>query len=347
MELVFICCGIIIGVLICYLILKPKLNNIEIENEKIIEKNNEQQQINNMLKSVEDDLHTHIDKLKDEELIAMDRLRFVEAAYKEVQAKRQEVMESIKILKEQAENSSQAIYDTNFQLMQEKMSAAADQLSNEYQVLQDKCKDEYLLTLRDCGAELAATLALKLQEIHEAEQTLASCRAKADAAIEATKREEEKLLELDKYKINITELDLLEINRLREIAPYFRNARAIYKIIWESYYRNNTTEMINRILGSGIHSGIYRITDLTNQKIYIGQATDLATRLKEHVKAGLGIDTPNNKLYVAMIKNGVENFSFEIVEKCDRDKLNEREAHWIAFYRSQEFGYNMTKGNSH
>jgi hypothetical protein len=42
MELVFICCGIIIGVLICYLILKPKLNNIEMENEKIIEKNNEQ-----------------------------------------------------------------------------------------------------------------------------------------------------------------------------------------------------------------------------------------------------------------------------------------------------------------
>jgi hypothetical protein len=62
----------------------------------------------------------------------------------------------------------------------------------------------------------------------------------------------------------------LEINRLREIAPYFRNARAIYKIIWESYYRNNTTEMINRILGSGVYSGIYRITDLTNQKIYIG-----------------------------------------------------------------------------
>jgi hypothetical protein len=37
-----------------------------------------------MLKSVEDDLHTHIDKLKDEELVAMDRLRFVEASYKEV-----------------------------------------------------------------------------------------------------------------------------------------------------------------------------------------------------------------------------------------------------------------------
>lgn len=95
-------------------------------------------------------------------------------------------------------------------------------------------------------------------------------RAKADAAIAAAKREEEKLLEIDKYKILVTEADLLEINRLREIAPYFRNARAIYKIIWESYYRNLTTEMINRVIGTGTHTGIYKLTNTKNQKIYIG-----------------------------------------------------------------------------
>lgn len=95
-------------------------------------------------------------------------------------------------------------------------------------------------------------------------------RAKADAAIAAAKREEEKLLEIDKYKILVSELDLLEINRLREIAPYFRNARAIYKIIWESYYRNLTTEMINRVVGAGEHTGIYKLTNLKNQKVYIG-----------------------------------------------------------------------------
>lgn len=105
-------------------------------------------------------------------------------------------------------------------------------------------------------------------------------RAKADAAIAAAKREEEKLLEIDKYKILVSEADLLEINRLREIAPYFRNPRPIYKIIWEGYYRNNTTDMINRVVGTGTRTGIYRLTNMTNQKSYIGQAVDMAERFK-------------------------------------------------------------------
>lgn len=171
-------------------------------------------------------------------------------------------------------------------------------------------------------------------------------RAKADAAINAAKRDEEKELELDKYKVLITDLDLLEINRLREIAPYFRNSRPIYKIIWEGYYRNNTTDMINRVLGTGTHTGIYRLTNLKNKKVYIGQAVDIAERFKQHIKCGLGIDTPSNMLYKAMIKDGVENFTFEVLEECDRSQLNDREKFYIDFYRSQEHGYNMNRGGS-
>lgn len=178
------------------------------------------------------------------------------------------------------------------------------------------------------------------------ETKISDMRAKVDAAIAAAKREEEKLLEIDKYKILVTDLDLLEINRLREIAPYFRNARAIYKIIWESYYRNNTTDLINRVIGAGTHTGIYKLTNLKNQKVYIGQAANLADRWKDHIKAGLGIDTPNNMLYTAMIKDGVENFTFEVLEECERSALNDRETYYIEFYRSQEHGYNMTKGGA-
>lgn len=194
--------------------------------------------------------------------------------------------------------------------------------------------------------ETAAALASKREEVKIAEQQLATLRAKADAAIAAAKREEEKLLEIDKYKILVSELDLLEINRLREIAPYFRNARAIYKIIWESYYRNNTTDLINRVIGAGTHTGIYKLTNLKNQKVYIGQAANIAERWKDHIKAGLGIDTPNNMLYAAMIKDGVENFTFEVLEECERSALNDRETYYIEFYRSQEYGYNMTKGGA-
>lgn len=194
--------------------------------------------------------------------------------------------------------------------------------------------------------ETAATLALRREEVEVAEQKLAILKAKADAAIAAAKREEEKLLEIDKYKILVSELDLLEINRLREIAPYFRNARAIYKIIWESYYRNLTTEMINRVVGAGSHTGIYKLTNLKNQKIYIGQAADISDRFKQHIKCGLGIDTPSNMLYTAMLKDGVENFTFEVLEECERGQLNDRETYYISFYRSQEHGYNMSKGGA-
>jgi hypothetical protein len=68
--------------------------------------------------------------------------------------------------------------------------------------------------------------------------------------------------------------------------------------------------------------------------------------MKQHVKCGLGIDTPNNKLYTAMMQDGVENFTFELLEKCDRVSLNDREAYWIEFYHSQDHGYNMTKGGA-
>jgi hypothetical protein len=33
-----------------------------------------------------------------------------------------------------------------------------------------------------------------------------------------------------------------------------------------------------------------------------------------------------------MAKNGVDNFSFEIVEKIENDLLNEREKYWIEYY---------------
>lgn len=47
-----------------------------------------------------------------------------------------------------------------------------------------------------------------------------------------------------------------------------------------------------------------------------------------------------------MRSQGVENFSFEILEKCPAAQLNEKEKYWISFYHGQDFGYNNTKGGS-
>jgi len=46
-----------------------------------------------------------------------------------------------------------------------------------------------------------------------------------------------------------------------------------------------------------------------------------------------------------MQRDKVWNFTFELLEECSRDKLNEKETFWIDMYQSNKFGYNMQKGN--
>lgn len=38
---------------------------------------------------------------------------------------------------------------------------------------------------------------------------------------------------------------------------------------------------------------------------------------------------------------GVENFSFEIIEQCNRSCLNEKEDYWQEYFKAKEFGYSI------
>jgi hypothetical protein len=42
-----------------------------------------------------------------------------------------------------------------------------------------------------------------------------------------------------------------------------------------------------------------------------------------------------------MQKDGVWKFTFEIVEVCDKSKLNEREQYWQQFFGAKEYGYSI------
>lgn len=61
-------------------------------------------------------------------------------------------------------------------------------------------------------------------------------------------------------------------------------------------------------------TGIYKITNLVNGKMYIGQAVDIEERWIRH-KRDWKIDK-TKVLYKAIRKYGIENFSFEIIEEC-------------------------------
>ena len=247
---------------------------------------------------------------------------------------------------EEIDTNTNKIYEKSYNLMQEKLSQAAEEEREKFEEAKNQAKKEYATLL----AEVAQAAAVSMDDINQSievlRESLKTYQKTSDAVIEAAKREEEKKLEINKYKLLISEEDSAEIFQLENIVKYFRNPRPIYKIIWESYYRKATNDLINRIIGNKPITGIYKITNTGNQQSYIGQSVNIGERLKEHIKCGLGIDMPNNILYVAMFNCGVRAFTFEVLEECERSQLNEREKYYIDFYHTQEFGYNMTKGGA-
>lgn len=95
-------------------------------------------------------------------------------------------------------------------------------------------------------------------------------------------------------------------------------------------------------------TGIYKITNLKNQKVYIGQSINIHKRWINH-KASYNNpkkECYNYPLYKAFRKYGIENFSFEVIEECKQEDLNSREIFWISYYNSYSSGYNQNEGGS-
>ena len=95
--------------------------------------------------------------------------------------------------------------------------------------------------------------------------------------------------------------------------------------------------------------GIYKITNKINGKVYIGQSQDICKRWHEHKNNIKRERYSHVLLYKAFIKYGIDNFIFEIVEKCEENSLSEREIYYIDKFRSyvgfdDSNGYNMTLG---
>lgn len=194
-------------------------------------------------------------------------------------------------------------------------------------------------TLQD---NLAATLAQTKKELEKISQTRA-------AALEAQRKEQEIKNKKAFYCPQIAEIDLKDVKILRDIEYKLNNPRILRMLIWQTYYQKPMNQVCANVLGAATaeKTGIYKITNQKTDLVYIGQAVDIATRWKNHVKAGLGIDTPaNNKLYRAMLEDGPESFSFEVLEECTRQQLDEKEKFYISLYQSDQFGYNSTSGNN-
>lgn len=228
------------------------------------------------------------------------------------------------------------------ELASEKLAQSAEQMAQRYQQAEDNYQQEYLKAIEESTKEYTNLIIQKQEELNKISQELVEAKAKQNAIVEANKRAEEVKQKEQFYKLNLSEIDIEEIKKLRSIIPYLRSAEPINKVIWKVYYEKSYTDLIGRVIGQGIHTGIYKITNIENQKCYIGQAVNIADRWKQHIKRGVGAEAPTrNKLYPAMYELGPEQFTFEILEECDKSLLDSREDYWQEFYQAKEFGYSI------
>lgn len=166
------------------------------------------------------------------------------------------------------------------------------------------------------------------------------------AVIEKFRADEEIRAQRDFYHITIEDSIKSDVEKLKKLGSTLSRPAPLYKFIYEVYYKAKLEELFSRVLGENkSNGGIYKITNINNEKCYIGKTTNFLTRWRTHSKRGLKAEEASmNQLYQFMWEEGIENFSFEIVEVCDKDKQTEREKYWTEFYKSSYYGYNMKVG---
>lgn len=310
----FLLLGVLIGALVLYVVLKPKLKTVQ---------------------KLDEDTQSQNENLR-AELLELSK------EHSSLTAKKEEILSNIATLQKQAEESSNAIYEKSYELANEKMSQAAETMSKKYRDMEEVAKNEYKTILEDCVSSFQQQITAKQNELSEVDKKLSDLTAKLTSAVEASKRAEELRVKQDFYRLQLSQADIDEIARLREVTPYLRDSEPLNKVIWKVYYEKPYTDLIGRVVGTGTHTGIYKITNIANQMCYIGQAANIADRWKQHIKRGIGAEAPTrNKLYPAMLELGVENFTFEIVEEVERSKLNEREDYWQEYFHAKDFGYSI------
>jgi hypothetical protein len=253
---------------------------------------------------------------------------YVEALELAYQAKENEFDIKVRLLQEQTNQKCERSKEESWHAFEKYVEGL-----DEYYVKVEKDFDKSLKDIQKIIEE-------HREELEQIRQTYAAAR-------EAQIREEEIANQADFYSLHLTELEKSTISLIEELKPRIPEPRVLCMLIWTTFFQKQTTALCNQVLGTMPICGIYKITNKITGLCYIGQAVNVADRWKQHVKCGLGIDTPSqNKLYKAMLKDGVINFTFELLEQCDKQLLNEKERFYINLYQAYEFGYNSTKGNN-
>lgn len=250
-------------------------------------------------------------------------------------------------IKEIQEKRTQAEFE--LKILEEKKEHISEVLNTYYDSEKQRIEDKIQNVISNCAAEMMQQVGVKAneceQEILKFQTTLESYQKRQAAVNEAIMRERQLQEQSEFYTINLSQSEIDDLLMIKELSPRFNNRELLNKIVYESYVKRPLQEMIKRVLGGRSPSGIYKITRKSTGEIYIGRAVAVDKRWTEHVKMAFSIGSiAHSTLHTLMEKEGVWNFTFELLEEVPKDQLNEREKYYVDFYDSKNFGLNQRSG---
>lgn len=328
--------------LCCIVVFIYKIKTITKEDNELKEKNLQIRKENELLHCINDSLSIQNSKLHAEAQDLTDKKTASMKEYSNITASLTEMRNEINHQRLDAEHTAQ----TSFSTYCDMLDNLYKEKEKEYDDLIFKLERFYVQEQDRMAQEATNKIEDLKSEIEEQKAELDKLRETRKATIAAQLKEEEIKKQKDFYCLPIAANDKKDIQILEDVKHRLNNPRILSMLIWSTYFQKKMTTLCNNILGTSVVTGIYKITNQENDKCYIGQSVDVAKRWKDHAKCGLGIDTPvGNKLYQDMQDFGIWNFSWELLEECSREQLNDKERYFIDLYQSKDYGYNTTKGN--
>lgn len=322
----------ILVVLLTCILIKERLNEKEIIKNRIEEE----------YKKVEKQQKERIDNLKDK------YDKDIEIIRKEFQSKQQEYDELFTrnetFLKNEQEKIN-LILNQKEEIINKELKNYKIQKEN---IIEKELKDKISKSIDEYNSyieKLELSKKVANDKLEEIKNELEDYRLRRAAINEAILREKEIQEKETFFKLNISNNDIEDIEVLKTIEPKLRNKEVLNKLIYDVFIKKPASEMIKRVLNGESPSGIYKITYIPTGESYIGKSTNVNKRWQEHLKSAYNLGAiAHSSLHTKMARDGVWNFTFELIEKVEKDKLSEREKYWINFYDTKKYGLNEKEG---
>lgn len=322
--------GIFVGILsiiVCIIViiaLKKKLTQRALDEIQQYRSSEFQKERKKYLERLDEDF-SDARQVRQEQLNSLD---------KEIENKKEFNDSLLKIREEELNNIINEKRISKQKQLDEEIEEWAKSAQEAAHLYQDMILDTYKIEIENEKLQLQSVL----KEISEYKE-------KRDAINQQILRERALEEKQDFYRIQLDAAAKKDLALINSIRSQFSKIDLLDKLLYDICVKKPVDEMVKRVLGGRAPSGIYKITRLKTGEVYIGQSTDIKARWQQHAKSAFHCGTISHSiLHTTIERDGIDQFTWELLEEVPKDKLRERERYWIEFYDSKNYGLNERNG---